>query len=316
GVHERAKSRPIRETGPPAPSTTQNTASCQKGRAVLKDSRTIHAIAVAHAEPSTIQLRRNGWRPVSTPVTGPEAIADNVSATSSAEAPAALCPWAATKNGTPHSSVMTLAEKGVRKWLQNPRRVPATAVAARRVIQSRSGGSSGGHSLTDGMASHSAATTAATRPTTASAPNAGVQPTSWRTHATGTAVASWPACPTKPVACVRTGTRRAGNHAAMSRVAEMNTGASPAPSRTRAASASAKLSEGHGGLAEGHEERTDDHDAHRAEPVEEVPRGDLHRRVHGDLGDRQEREPRPVRLETVEGLAPRSPRAPCGARVR
>src|SRR5690554_3623739 len=150
GDHERAKSRPTREIGPPAPSTAQKMASCHHGRGELAARRMTHARPVAPAEPSTIQLRRSGWRAVKIPARRPEIIAEIVRTTRSAEAPVGLWPCPATKNGTPHKSVMTFAEKGVRKWLQNPSRLPAVAAEARTAIHKRSGGEVPGRSRASG----------------------------------------------------------------------------------------------------------------------------------------------------------------------
>ncbi len=63
------------------------------------------------------------------------------------------------------------------------------------------------------------------------------QPAACSSAATGIALANCPAWPMRPVVWTSIGTRRGGNHSAISRLAPMKIGASPAPMSTRAISA-------------------------------------------------------------------------------
>ena len=81
----------------------------------------------------------------------------------------------------------------------------------------------------------------AARPTPAAERNADVQPRECSNAASGTADSTWPSCPTSPVSCVITGTRRAGNHAVITESTLMNVSASPMPTSTRAAMASGRV---------------------------------------------------------------------------
>ena len=64
-----------------------------------------------------------------------------------------------------------------------------------------------------------------------------VQPSPLSAYVIGTAAATAPSCPVRPVIWVSSGTRLPENHATTRRSTLMKTIASPVPTRTRAASA-------------------------------------------------------------------------------
>ncbi len=98
------------------------------------------------------------------------------------------------------------------------------------------GGAPGGRSRT---------TTSTASPTNTPSPaaqrNAVVQPGPWSRAASGTADSTCPSCPTRPVSCVITGTRRGGNQAVTTERTLMNVSASPVPISTRAVTASGSV---------------------------------------------------------------------------
>jgi hypothetical protein len=78
-------------------------------------------------------------------------------------------------------------------------------------------------------------------PSAAAATNAVLHPRPCSSAANGSADSTWPDCPIRPVSWVINGTRRGGNQAVTTDSTLMNVSASPAPTSTRAVTASGSV---------------------------------------------------------------------------
>jgi hypothetical protein len=136
--------------------------------------------------------------------------------------------------------VNTIIENCVPMWPKKPSRVPGRAHTARTCASAaRTGIAAPGAQLAAGALRTTVhARTATTAPTPAAPPNAVPQPAPCSTAANGTADTTWPSWHRIVVSCVMTGTRRAANHRGISASVAVNTTASPAPTSTRASTAS------------------------------------------------------------------------------
>jgi len=187
----------------------------------------------------TSHERRSGWRAVNSPKSGPAMIPTSTNSVSSALAPAVVMPCPATRYGTPQSSANTVPENCVPVCVQRPSRVPGSRQACWRLCSTSRGVAAGGGAGAPGGRLRSTASTASATavPSAAAEPNAVVQPGPCSSAANGIADSTCPSCPTSPVSCVISGTRRGGNQATTTASTLMNVSASPAPTSTRAAMA-------------------------------------------------------------------------------
>ena len=132
-----------------------------------------------------------------------------------------------------------------------------------------------------------------------------VQPQVARAAASGAAAAIAPSWPTMPVSWVTNGACLTRNHTATSRSSEVKIIASPAPSRTRAA-----MPTGNDPANANQNWPTvirvepGEHQPLRAEPVDQHPDRDLHRRVDGQLHDGEGRELGGADVEALGGEQP------------